>query len=452
MNKISKNLLILFLAFLFGSCFGIYSVQAQNNKLILETTKECHIQYSGESCIADLKLINNTGEILDGEAFLHIDYQGVCGDGFFDGKGIDARFFLSSNWLNFSNWNAGTATVSGFDIIKGETQSKLKIETAPNLCPGKYVFNLELKGTTEIEETYTAGTVIIVGGGGYIPPTTPDTDTGRVIATPGEGGRTTLTDSDGNKIKLTIPPGAISGNTVFTIKQVDIGSIDQPGTGSGLFLINGLVYEIKARNGAELITGFDKPLTLTFTYTDEQVEELAETSLKIYWRDKDQNQWIAIENSEVNINNNTVSASIDHLTLFALMGSNAEFLEKKAEIEKEKEKSISEKIGVSEIIKEIPKRIIEEIKEITERVISSAPTEEAEKPLDLEEITQPEKTTPPQTEEPQRGLALMMAAASMTLGEISKSALLAIVVILCLIGLAFVGIKEWKLFYKKRNR
>ncbi len=183
--------------------------------------------------------------------------------------------------------------------------------------------------------------VIPGGGGGYIPPitlpTTPTTDTGEVMATPGEGGITTLTNPDGSKIELTIPPEAVSENTNFSINLVDISSVSQPDPASGYFLINGLVYEIKAERNGEFITTFDKPLTLTFTYTDEQIEGLDEASLKIYYWDKDQNQWVALENSEVNRDDNTVSASIDHFTLFALMGSEIEFIGEEEEEEEEEE-------------------------------------------------------------------------------------------------------------------
>ena len=71
-NKTVKKLLVLFLTLLLGGCFGVYSAQAQDDKLILETSKECDIQYTGNNCVAELKLTNNAGEILDGTASLYI--------------------------------------------------------------------------------------------------------------------------------------------------------------------------------------------------------------------------------------------------------------------------------------------------------------------------------------------------------------------------------------------
>lgn len=167
MNKVSKSLLVLFLALLLGSRFSIFSAQAQDDKLILEVTKKCDFQYSGDSCVAELKITNNTGKVLVGEVFLHINYQGICGSGSFDGEGIQARFSVNNvDWLNFSGWGNGTTVVSGFEIIGGETLPKLKIETVPNLYPGEYTFTLGLKGTTKEGEQVMAPPVVIGGGGG----------------------------------------------------------------------------------------------------------------------------------------------------------------------------------------------------------------------------------------------------------------------------------------------
>ncbi len=450
MNKLSKSLIVLFLTFLFGSCFSVCFVQAQSNDLILETIKECKIQYTGDSCIAELKLNNNTGEVLDGTAFLSFGYQGVCGDSL-NGEGIGAQLSINNgDWLDFSNWDIGTATLSGFDITKGETQPKLKIETIPNLCPGKYSFIFTLKGTAETGEEYTTTPAIIGGGGGsggYTPSTTPNTNTGRVIATPGEGGITTLITADGNKVKLAIPPGAISGNTVFTIERLDVDSVNQPSPESGLFFIDGLVYEIKAERDGEFITTFDKPLTLTFTYTDEQIEGLDENSLKIYYWDG--KKWVVLESSESDIDNNTVTVLIDHLTLFALMGSKIKLVEGAA---KEWEESSNEQ-GLSEAIKELPEKMVKGIKKIIEGIIPSTTTDETKKPSVSEEVSLPEKIAPSdEVKIPQRDLASMLATVGMIWGEISKSFLLTIVVILCLTGLAFIGIREWRLYRRKEKK
>ena len=431
MNKLSKSLIVLFLAFLLGSCFGIDFVQAQNNETNLKIIKECNIQYVGESCVVELKLINKTGKVLDGKASLHINYQGICSNNElvdFDGEGIEAQFSINSgDWLNFTGWKNRTTTVSGFNIAKGETQPKLKIKTVPNLCPGGYTFTLELRGTTEKEE-YISPPVVI---GYYTPPTTPITDTGKVTATPGEGGITTLTNPDGSKIKLIVPAGAISENTDFTVKAKDINSVNQPAPESGLFLIAGQVYEIKARAGTKSITVFNKPLTLIFTYTDDQIKGLDENSLKIYYWNGE--EWVALENSEVDVDNNTVTVSIDHFTLFALLGS------KIAVIEKEKP----------------AEEIIPPEEEISpEEVVLVPPAEEIVPPEEVippeEEVVLPEELviTPPEERAPEEGLASLLLA---SIGMIRESGWMAIIATFCLIGLVVIGIRERELAGKKKK-
>ncbi len=446
MSKFIK-IFILGLILLVG--IGIFAnpVKASDDFSLELMSPSWDIIYGGETKTADLKITNNTGYSLDGEATFSAWYEGEP----FQGTliAINPSFGLSNNR---SEWINGNVIFSDFEISEGETLTALEIKTHPALMPGQYSFTLKLEGipveTGEPGEPYVAGVIIGDGGGGgggYTLPTTPNTNTGKVVATPGEGGITTFTNSDGSKIKLTIPAGAVSGNTVFTIEKVDIDLINQPSPGSGLFLINGSVYEIKARDGTKSIITFDKSLILTFTYTDEQIKGLDEDSLKVYYWNGE--EWIAIENSEVNKDDNIITASIDHLTLFALMGSKIKLIE-----EEIKEEEIIEETGISEILKETPEKIKEGIKKIVEAITSLAPSGEAKKPsASEEEITLPGETASPVTGTPQRGLASMVAAVGMTWEEISKSAFLTIVVILCLIALVFIGFKEWRLYKKKRR-
>lgn len=194
MNKNFLKLILLGLIIILGNNISL-PARAEGG-LDLEVIKGCDIKYAGDSCITELKLTNNTGEVLDGKASLHINYQGICSNNElvdFDGEGIEAQFSINSgDWLNFTDWRNGTTTVSGFNIAKGETQSSLKIKTHPALCPGEYTFIFSLKGTFEKEEYITPPVVI----GGYIPPVP------RVVTTITIGGPPTVTP-DSAAISLT---------------------------------------------------------------------------------------------------------------------------------------------------------------------------------------------------------------------------------------------------------
>jgi hypothetical protein len=168
MNKVSKSLIVLFLAFLMGSSFGVYSIQAQDDKLVLEVIedKECDIQYSGDNCVAEITVTNTTGKTLDGEAFFDIDYSGVCGNSFEVG-GIDAWYDNQASKMEWNNESKRFVS-AGFEIPDGISQSNLEIHTSSALCPGEYTFTLMLEGTTEEGEKIVTPLLPMGGGGVFI--------------------------------------------------------------------------------------------------------------------------------------------------------------------------------------------------------------------------------------------------------------------------------------------
>jgi len=114
----------------------------------------------------------------------------------------------------------------------------------------------------------------------------------------------------------------------------------------------------------------------------------------------------------------------------------------KEEIESKKEEKPAEEIGIPEIIKEIPKKIAEEIKKTTEGITPLAPGG----------VSLPGELVPSEERVSQKGLASMAAAISVVWEKISQSASLIIVITSCLIVLAFIGVREWRLFRKKRMK
>jgi len=398
MNKVSKSLIVLFLAFLLGCCFEVYFTQAQNNGLVLGVIQECDIQYSGDNCIAELKVTNNTGEILGGEAFLHIDYQGLCSNDKlenFDGEGIEAQFsVIDNNWLNFSDWENGATSVSGFEITEGETWPKLNIETVPNLCPGEYAFSLQLRGTTEEGEEVVTPLTVIGGGGGFF-------IAGLTIAN--ESAVSIKTDT----VTITWQTNNFATSRVIydTISHSTLGNPPNYG------------YAFSTPEQ-------DKEPKVTFHSI--KIDDLTSETTYFY-RTVSQSSPEKVSREH----------SFTTLTL-------AEDEIKEGEEEVKKEEKPTEGIGIPEIIKEGIKKIIEEI-------TPSVPSGEAKKPSALEEEAAPSGETVPSTETSQKGLASMLASIGMTWGEISKSAFLTIIVILCLMGLALIGIREWRLFRRKRK-
>jgi len=134
--------------------------------LNLKITKDCKIQYAGDSCIEYLSLTNNTGYVLNGEALLHIKYDGECGN-IFDNIGTTAQFSsITEDWLEFKKANDNIFSVKNINIPEGSISQELKINTASNICPGIYEYNLQIIGKNGNKE-YTTNQVTASIGGQY---------------------------------------------------------------------------------------------------------------------------------------------------------------------------------------------------------------------------------------------------------------------------------------------
>jgi hypothetical protein len=156
-NKIKKIIRysLFFLVFVLSLLISYFifskKVEARTNDLKLKVIKECNIYYSGDSCISNLDLTNENKE-LDGLSFLEVKYEGECINKKFDGKGLETKLFISDKWLNFSNWDKGIASTETFKIKEGKSKAVFNADSSINLCPGKYTFSLEIRGTETNEK------------------------------------------------------------------------------------------------------------------------------------------------------------------------------------------------------------------------------------------------------------------------------------------------------------
>ncbi len=96
--------------------------------------------------------------------------------------------------------------------------------------------------------------------------------------------------------------------------------------------LNDTVKEIKAYDSdGNLFSGdFRIPPEITICYNTSDPEDrivdgtnppVLEETLKIYWLDEEHNLWVKLSGSVVDTENNKVSASVSHFTIFSLMGS-----------------------------------------------------------------------------------------------------------------------------------
>lgn len=159
------------------------------------------------------------------------------------------------------------------------------------------------------------------GGGGAAPAPTPVVPpTGQVTsAVSVNGGSVAISNTDGGSLTVQVPNGAVSSNTNFTAVSSAVSGTPSVLIPATLSTVAGRFYEITASTtSGSSISNFNQPLTLMFSYTDAQIASLNESGLKIhYW---DGVKWVALS-STVNAATNTISATVTHLTMFAIFGT-----------------------------------------------------------------------------------------------------------------------------------
>ena len=108
------------------------------------------------------------------------------------------------------------------------------------------------------------------------------------------------------------PPEAVSGEVVVTHTPQSASS---PGGMTALTFFD--LSAISASDNAP-VTSFAQPYTITTFYTDAEISGIKEDSLGIYWWNN--NAWEKATTSAVDTGNNQVTASLDHMTQFAVLG------------------------------------------------------------------------------------------------------------------------------------
>ena len=164
MNKFIKTFILGLIIFVGIGIFA-NSAKAEGNFTLELISPPWDVIYGGETKTTELKIINNTGSLLEGEATFSGWYEGEP----FKGNliAINPSFGLSNN---HSEWIEGSVMFSDFEISKGQTFTNLKIKTHPALMPGQYSFIFTIRGITGEKEYITPPVVIGGGGTAALPP------------------------------------------------------------------------------------------------------------------------------------------------------------------------------------------------------------------------------------------------------------------------------------------
>jgi hypothetical protein len=166
------------------------------------------------------------------------------------------------------------------------------------------------------------------GAGGIFPPSTSEEEfsieamSKEAEINPEKGGKVEVVIKKGVKASLEIPVGAVKNEVraIITPIQIKAKAVSSQIKDISLAqkVVGDYVYSFKVESKGQIVSAFEKPVLITLTYTNDQIRDLDEDSLTIYYYNESLSQWLALESS-IDTKNNTVSAATNHLTLFALM-------------------------------------------------------------------------------------------------------------------------------------
>lgn len=135
---------------------------------------------------------------------------------------------------------------------------------------------------------------------------------------------TTSTHSqDGRTITVTTPENFTNASTtvVIQIRSVDASAaLAQISTPTNLETGSDIVFDVTALiNDTLVLDSFDHPVTISYSYTDEDITGLDESTLWMYhYHD---NAWEALDDCTVDVNANTITCTTESFSIFGVFGS-----------------------------------------------------------------------------------------------------------------------------------
>jgi len=122
-----------------------------------------------------------------------------------------------------------------------------------------------------------------------------------------------LTSPDGS-IAVSVPAGAVTGTTLLKLTLTP-----DPITKSSV-VPAGYSFDLSAQDMyGKAVETFLQPLTIVINYAENIVNYMLEASLSLHFWDSGAQAWQALP-TILDLDNNTATATVDHLSLFALLG------------------------------------------------------------------------------------------------------------------------------------
>ena len=114
--------------------------------------------------------------------------------------------------------------------------------------------------------------------------------------------------------KAEFPAGSVDEDSEVTITPAH-----SPPTGNqfGVYIFD---MSAVVSDTTDPVTSFDPGYTLTVKYTDELRGGAIESTLALHWWDDSGGEWLEESTSGLDTATKTVSATVDHMTYFGLLG------------------------------------------------------------------------------------------------------------------------------------
>jgi len=243
---------------------------------------------------------------------------------------VDSTAALPTNWIEMTygdlydvlvdSYDPKRVFVAAFDhyyndpdqalylhlIYDGVVVDTLQLLTGYDVYSGLrgMVFDPQLRRLYLTVDTH----ILVVGVDYGSPPAPPPLVTASALITP-EGGSLTV---PGDTIELVFPPGAVDSSTIVTYTQ----SAALPDGA----LFGALFFDLQAIDASTStpIIQFDPPYTMTVDLAHLETAPAIQNTLGIYgW---DGSGWSLEPTSTLDSGNQRLSAALDHMSLFAVMG------------------------------------------------------------------------------------------------------------------------------------
>lgn len=233
----------------------------------------------------------------------------------------------TSSTITWTTDEAASTQVS-YGVTSAFTASTTLANTAPRVTAHSatltsllpcttYTYRVESLDASDNTATSSPGTFVTAGCSG-------DAATSAVTSTAIDdttGGTTSLTKNSATMGVTT--PANISTSTDSVVIQIQslprttvLSSIGMPPSGNA---VGSVVFDVKAIiNGTTELDSFNAPVTITYTYDDEDIVGLDESTLVLYHYGG--GSWSQLNSCSTNQSTNTITCTTESFSIFALFG------------------------------------------------------------------------------------------------------------------------------------